>query len=746
MSSRSDAESWRRPMRTAGGALLWSVPMAIVAFLLFPRVQGGLWGLPGADQAQTGLGDEMSPGSISELSVSDDPAFRVHFTGTVPAPRDRYWRGPVLHEFDGYTWRRGFVGVPRENTQRLGDPVAYRVTLQPTGRNWWYALDTIDAPPSRRVVLTHDHQLVATLPVTQVTSYEATSHVATRSTDALPVSTRRIETRLPASRNPRTLALARELRAAHADVPSLVEAVLDRFRREGFEYTLTPPLLDYDSVDDFLFNTRLGFCGHYASAFVTLMRAAGVPSRVVTGYQGGEWNALGGYLLVRQSDAHAWAEVWIDGTGWQRVDPTAAAAPERLTRGFRELQPSSGDLTARLLRGNRWLGELFRSWDAANTWWQTRVLEFDRGAQLGLLARLGLPDADYPLLAALLMAAAALWAGAFALRRHLAERPRRDDVGRSWQRLRRAVARAGLAPPAHLAAAGFAGEATQRFPELAPLFQSALRIHDELRYAPVTRARSADLLIVVQRLERRLARREEELRAPTLAADELHALETGLPLYHAVPPALRERTARLARALLDQVPLVGCGGLVIDAKMRALIAFQACLLVCTRDLSLYRPLRSVLVYPDEFVVTERHEDEHGVVTEEERPLSGQSEDDSRILLSWRDVLDGVERGDGYNVVLHEFAHLLDHLSGGELSARGDDPARASLARSFDDLCAAVDRGEDTLIDPYGAEDPAEFFAVCTELFFEIPWDLRDAHGDVYAALARFYGLDPASWD
>jgi Mlc titration factor MtfA (ptsG expression regulator) len=298
-------------------------------------------------------------------------------------------------------------------------------------------------------------------------------------------------------------------------------------------------------------------------------------------------------------------------------------------------------------------------------------------------------------------------------------------------------------PPAALVAS-----ASDRLPELAPLLDGTLRTYLALRYGagagtPESALRRA-LASDVRRVEARLARRARELRWPTLDAAERAALQAH-PWYHEIPPALRDRIERLARRFLDTVPLVGCEGFVIDARVRALIAFPACLLVATRDLSFYRSLRSVLVYADEFVVREKFEDEDGIVHERERPLSGQTEDDSRILISWADVQHGLAAGDGYNVVLHEFAHFLDHVSGGQLSGAGTEDWRAVFDAEYAALQAAVDAGHETLIDPYGAEDEAEFFAVCTEVFFELPEHLRAEHPGLYAALTRFYGMDPAGW-
>jgi transglutaminase-like putative cysteine protease len=185
------------------------------------------------------------------------------------------------------------------------------------------------------------------------------------------------------------------MRARAGSDEEYISDLLAFFRNNGFEYTLTPPLLDLDSVDDFLFNTKRGFCGHYASAFVMMMRAANVPARLVTGYQGGEWNPVGQYWLVRQSDAHAWAEVWLEGKGWTRVDPTAVVAPERLRRGIFDLIPSSLPATERLMRETAWLVSLRQRWDALNNWWNQRVLRFDFNTQTDILRWLGIDDPDW---------------------------------------------------------------------------------------------------------------------------------------------------------------------------------------------------------------------------------------------------------------------------------------------------------------------------------------------------------------
>lgn len=227
-------------------------------------------------------------------------------------------------------------------------------------------------------------------------------------------------------------------------------------------------------------------------------------------------------------------------------------------------------------------------------------------------------------------------------------------------------------------------------------------------------------------------------------------LERSLPLYRRMPLGLRSKLEPAVRAFLHDVKFIGCQGLDITDEMRLVIAVQACLLIVERDPHAYAGLASVLLYPDEFLVQESEEDEAGVVTEGERVLSGQSFETARIVLSWRDVQESGGEGDAYNVVLHEFAHFLDNSLDGLLSDADSGHAgfknwHAVLAREYDALCDAVERGEDTLIDPYGAEHPAELFAVATETFVEQPLDLRDKHPALYAALREVFGLDPANW-
>jgi transglutaminase-like putative cysteine protease len=431
-------------LRASGRGLLIALPLAIVLFLFFPRLAGAFWAVPRADEATTGLGDDMSPGSISRLVESDEPALRVRSDGPMPPPNSRYWRGPVLHEFDGYSWRRrrGPPGgaAPLEYS---GPSYHYEVTLEPNTHQVLIALEMPrpDAQTLQLARLSFDYQLLLAQPLDRSLHYQLESYASYRSNAPLNPADRRLDLALPPGRNPRSVELAHTLRAPAGSDRAYVEAVLDYFRRGDFEYTLTPPLLDFNSIDDLLFHTHQGFCGHYASAFAMLMRAGGVPARVVTGYLGGQWNPFGRYLLVRQADAHAWAEVWLDGRGWTRVDPTSVIAPSRLTDGFDALS-AAGFGGEHPLRSAPWLLGTVQVWQAMNAWWQDQFVSFNFAKQMSLLSWLGLPSQDWRALALLLAGGGVLWSALVGWRmapRLL--RPRADALSAAWQELERTLRR-----------------------------------------------------------------------------------------------------------------------------------------------------------------------------------------------------------------------------------------------------------------------------------------------------------------
>lgn len=745
IASPASFNSARQAIRLAGRTLLLAIPLALILFLFFPRVAGSFWTLPEGQSARTGLSDEMSPGEIDALTEWDDPAFRVTFEDGAPPPTERYWRGPVLHDFDGTTWRRA------RNTFQLkpaieyeGRAYRYRVQLEPNGRPWWFALDTPVGSPEPRVFFTYDLQLISPDPVSQPVAYSLTSHTRIRMPEPLSLVARKQDTALPAGRNPKTRDLARRMRQSVSTDFAYIEAVLDLFRKGGFTYTLTPPRLDRDSVDEFIFETRQGFCGHYASAFTSMMRAGGVPARVVTGYLGGEWNPVGQYWLIKQSDAHAWSEVWLEGRGWTRVDPTGVVAPERLQRGLYDFLPDAASLAHRFSRDVSWIRQSLLTWDAVNAWWRTRVIEYDLRSQLRLLDKLGFDAPDWTYLGVILAFASALWLGWIAwVSRGSVLLRRGDALAQAYATLSERLGRVGLPRLPAEAPLTYANRVSEERPDLARTTRELIDRYTALRYGPTVeddteRTRLAKAL----RRDVRALRPSMEV-FPRAWRDLLDAL---VPLRSRWPRELGAEVDLLTQQLMTRWTFVGCGGLRVTDEMRLVIAMHAALLVVRRT-SRYEALYSVLIYPDEFVVEESEEDETGVVTTGERALSGQTIDTSRIVLSWQDICDGLQRDDGYNVVLHEFAHFLDHELDGLVASApiGDGDWHVTLQAEYDALCAAVDRGEETLIDPYGSEHLAEFFAVATEAFFGLAPELRERHPALYAQLREFYGVDPATW-
>jgi transglutaminase-like putative cysteine protease len=440
-----------RRLRTAAGIVALAAPLALLLFVGFPRIQGPLWGLPGdAHSARSGITDSMAPGAVSALAMSDEVAFRVRFSDPAPPQDQLYWRGIVLGDYDGKTWTRsarlrGPQRVP-VSVNAHGKAVRHEVTMEATGKRWLFALELTNPEfelPNRYVSSSDEQELIASSAVTERLRYTASAWTAFEIQAANSAAQMRRWTALPDGYNPRTLALAQTLK--QADPVASVRAVLAKFRNENFEYTLEPRLLGRDAVDDFLFGTRSGFCEHYAGAFVVLMRAMQIPARVVTGYQGGELNPVDGYLTVRQSDAHAWAEVWLAGQGWRRIDPTAAVAPERIRSNLAGALPQTGPFGLGPLinlqnHPDSWLAQLRFKLGAMNNAWNQWVLDYNPERQRSFLEELSGAFGNVRTLAAAVLTAVLLWW----LRRQRARQPA-DPLDALYQAFCRQQARHGAA-------------------------------------------------------------------------------------------------------------------------------------------------------------------------------------------------------------------------------------------------------------------------------------------------------------
>ncbi|MFZ6817121.1 transglutaminase TgpA family protein [Undibacterium sp. Ji22W] len=380
-----------------------TLPLTVFGFFLFPRIQGPLWGLPSdADVARSGLSDSMTPGNISKLAMSEELVFRAKFLDKTPEKSELYWRAIILDQFDGRRWTQSPNARISDTRDLLvfGNPITQEITLEPSNSHFLFGVDSVLNAPQLDATSTsvnQDGELFSSTRINTRIRYQVVSYPNYRLDQHATAQLLRKNLRLPANLNPRTRDFAENIQTQYPHQDAQVNAVLNFFRTENFFYTLEPPLLARDSVDDFLFNTRSGFCEHYSSAFVVLMRAMNIPARVVTGYQGGTRNTQDNFYEIRQSDAHAWAEIWMPERGWIRVDPTAAVAPERILKNLQATQLNKGlaGLVNSLMKENAWSKELAMRWSALNNTWNQWVLNYNQTQQIKLLDRLGLNGVDW---------------------------------------------------------------------------------------------------------------------------------------------------------------------------------------------------------------------------------------------------------------------------------------------------------------------------------------------------------------
>jgi transglutaminase-like putative cysteine protease len=394
--------------RMAGSMALLGAPIMVLLFVLFPRV-APLWGLPSdAMTGRSGLSASMTVGNIASLALDGSVAMRVRFDGTPPPQSALYFRGPVLSHFDGRAWQARPSALPNRlrlpaDLQVAGEPIRYQITLEPNRLPWLLVLDATPQAPvlaGRTARMTRELQWILDQPVTDLLRYEVQSYPDFQHGPRQRVPGLQEYLALPDGFNPRTLQLAAELqrdpRNARASNAQWVEVAMQRLRSEGYSYTLEPGVYGQHSADEFWFDRKAGFCEHIASSFVILMRALNVPARVVTGYQGGERNAVDNFWTVRQSDAHAWTEVWLEGQGWQRVDPTSAVAPGR-TGTLQRLTPPRGVIAEAIFGAvNPSLAlNLRAAWDAVNNRWNQWVLNYTQNKQLDLLKNIGFKEPNW---------------------------------------------------------------------------------------------------------------------------------------------------------------------------------------------------------------------------------------------------------------------------------------------------------------------------------------------------------------
>ncbi|MBI1422193.1 MAG: DUF3488 domain-containing protein [Gammaproteobacteria bacterium] len=476
-------------IRLAMKMVVYAIPLTVIIFIFFPRTGTPLWGLPhDAFAAKTGLSDEMSPGNISNLVDSQEVAFRVQFQSQIPEPAQTYWRGPVFWAFDGRTWSAPALErrvMKKIALQQPANPVEYTVTLEPNNNFWLFALDQPGVLPEHAMLST-EMQLLARKPVNHLLRYDMTSYLNYE----LPWLSWLPDARylyVPPDSAPRAREYIQKLMQQHPDQAGLVNAVLNRFRNDDYYYTRQPPPLNGDPTDAFLFDTRRGYCEHYASSFTVLMRLAGIPARVVTGYQGGEMNPLSNYMIVRQSDAHAWSEIYLKGKGWLRVDPTAVIPPGNIENVNDVDRFRTELIDPRVLSERGWLTasvrQLHYAWDMVNNSWNQWVIGYSNQKQKSLFKAIGIPEITWQGLSYALFATLGVFTSLMAASIFQAQRVRKNTLERIYGRFLRKLRVMHIEKLPAEGALDFSRRVARQFPDQSVELINIANLYNQARYA-----------------------------------------------------------------------------------------------------------------------------------------------------------------------------------------------------------------------------------------------------------------------
>ena len=476
-------------LKLATKMVLYAIPLAIVVFIFFPRTSTPLWGLPqDAFAATTGLTDEMSPGKISNLSDSPAVAFRVQFQTRIPQPAKTYWRGPVLWDFDGRTWtapvtqHRAMKKITLDNPAA---PITYTITLEPHNNLWLFALDQPGLIPDIALLST-EMLLIARKPVNHLTRYELTSYLDY----SLPWNDQLQPERylhVPAEAAPRARQYIKELQQQYPDKADVVNAVLQRFGNKQYFYTRQPPQLFDDPTDEFLFDSKRGYCEHYASSFTVLMRLAGIPARVVTGYQGGEMNPLSNYMIVRQSDAHAWSEIYLANRGWLRIDPTAVIPAGNVENASDVIRFRSELLESRNLSAQNWFTASARqlqfAWDMVNNRWNQWVIGYSNQKQKSLFKAIGIPEITWRGLSYVLFTTLSIFTLIIAASIFQAQRIRKNAIEKIYQQFLRKLQPLRIEKAPAEGALNFSQRVARQYPDQTSELMTIAMLYNQIRYA-----------------------------------------------------------------------------------------------------------------------------------------------------------------------------------------------------------------------------------------------------------------------
>lgn len=509
--SRGSSLSRRKLAWKTGVILLQALPLIALLFAFFPRSNGGLRFQFGRSPIGfAGLGDRMEPGSIASLALREDVAFRADFPdGRIPPQSELYWRGMVLWRGDGLTWvRGGMLSQERRPGALTGETIRQRIVLQPHGGRFIFALDR-PASADRGIVLEAGGFLQSVRPIVSPFRYELTSRPLNRE-ERLPADQLDAASRKPQNLSPLVHALAESWRAETKNDAEVVQRALRFFAEEGFSYSLQPGTYEQNGLEEFLFRRRIGFCEHYAGAFATLMRVAGVPSRVILGYHGGQYNSIGQYVIVRQSDAHSWCEVWLKGVGWKRIDPTSVIAPERISAGlesYLETQAAgdaAGNLNHNARTGWRYaLREARLVWDNISYQWDLRVLNFDEESQRSFLLWIGVGAMDWTSLSIFLSIVVILGVSCLAILLRNPTTRAENAALKIYDTFCRLLAKRGVVREISEGPRNYVERAASKLPELAPAIHRVGEAYVNHRYArnPLP---LEELAAALQHLERSL--------------------------------------------------------------------------------------------------------------------------------------------------------------------------------------------------------------------------------------------------
>ncbi len=478
-------------LKVASKILFQALPLMVIIFIFFPRVETPRWSfLQDKNKARIGLNDILEPGSISELGLSDERVFRAKFNGKIPPPQLRYWRGPVLSFTDGKRWQKTNSVYFQKNLDRVsfqGEAYQYKILMEPQTKNWVFGLDL---PASFEPPLHENgyHQLLSAMPSDRRVEYSITSY-AKYNTGNITKTEALDSLQLPKRPAERILDLVAHLSGFEGTPEIFIKNVFNHFRQQDFYYTLTPPLMEESPIETFLFDVREGFCGHYATAFVYLMRVAGIPSRVVTGYQGGEYNETGGFIEVRQANAHAWAEVWLSGKGWVRYDPTTAVAPDRIMQDVNIEQQIANNAVSFISvqfdsQTLSFLKMARQLWSSADYRWHRWIINYDRKHQLSLLSGFGINSLKSMLY--WLFGLVAIITTVLALALFRKQRPNFDQAQVYYAKACKKLIKKGLIRQDNEGANDFAKRVSAKYPQMQESFSHITQLYVQIRYGKGT--------------------------------------------------------------------------------------------------------------------------------------------------------------------------------------------------------------------------------------------------------------------